>query len=246
MKKIILILMLIVGFTGCANTGPMKPEQKAGIHSVAVVSLLEDKLEFTKVGVFVFNNDYFTKDLPNWGVDDVVRETIQNELQRTSPQIKVVSINFNRSELLKIYGPIAPFSEYADIKRIESELSTTIKSNPVDLLILVHKEHDRDLIQNSNQFIIGNGVYYGSQPFSINPTLRTYSYFNLVILDCKTLNIITKKQIRSVSTNLGRMKISWEDQLKNNLSEAMLKDFQSDLDNLIKDNIKSSLKELGL
>lgn len=42
------------------------------------------------------------------------------------------------------------------------------------------------------------------------------------------------------------MKISWEDQLKNNLSEAMLKDFQSDLDNLIKDNIKTSLKELGL
>lgn len=245
MKKIILVLLLIVGLAGCANTGPMKPEQKAGIHNVAIVSLLGDQLEFTKVGFTVFNNDYFVRDTSSWELDSNTQKTIANALQISSPDIKVVDVPFNRALLFKIYKSPDSWGDYASLDRIEAELKSKLSETPVDAIILVYKQSAQDPVAFTSVHVRGFGVFYRTLPF-VDSLMKPYAIFSIEVLDGKTLKPIARKYAVTVSKQFGKTQISWDDQLKNNLSEAMLKDFQSDLDSMITDNIKSSLKELGL
>lgn len=237
--------MLIVGLTGCANTGPMNPEQKAEIHSVAVVSLLGDQLEFTKVGFTVFNNDYFVRDTSSWEMDAKIQKTIANELQKSSPNIKVIDVPFDRAELFKIYKSPDSWGEYVSLSRIEQELKNKVSQTPVDAVILVYKQRGEDPVAFTSVYLNGFGIYYRTLPL-VDPLMKPYVLFSINVLDGKTLKPITGKYVRAVSQQFGKTQISWDDQLKNNLSESMLSDFQTDVNGLITDNIKSGLKEMGL
>jgi len=245
MKNLSLSILLTLTLVGCANTVPIKPEQKANIHNVAVISLLEKELEFTKVGTTVFNNDYFVLDSGDLNIDKRVEETIQNELNISSPNIKVTQVPFDRPELLKIYNPPNSWGAYSNVSRIEPELKRKLSQAPVDAVILVYKMNDQDPVAHTSIFIKGYGIFYRSLPF-VDPILKPYALYKVVLLDSKTLKPITSKYVRGVSPEFGKMEISWEDQIKNNLSDSMLKDFKSAISTVIISNLKTSLKEMGL
>ncbi len=245
MKKIISVFLLSFFLTGCIGTVPIKPEQKANIHSVSVVSLLGDELSFTKVGFTVFNNDGFTKNVTTWKLDDTVQKAIVEGLNNSSSNIKVVSLPFDRSELFKIYKSPQNWGAYTDIGRIEHEIRRQVNDSPVDAIVLVHKVRAEDPVAFTSVFVEGYGIYYRSMPL-VDPLLRPFALFEISILDGKTLKPITTKYVRAISSAYGKTQISWDDQLKNNISDQLLEDFRSEIELIIKANIQSSLTELGL
>lgn len=45
---------------------------------------------------------------------------------------------------------------------------------------------------------------------------------------------------------MARCSSSWDDELKNNLSEKQWAKFQADIEQLVRENVKNSLLEMGL
>jgi|GEM_PF-6938831 hypothetical protein len=244
MKRNLYLLILVLSLTACANLSPIKPEQKSNIHNVAIVSILGDELKFTKVGLTVFSNDNFDRDTTNWNLDVEAQKSIMNELQSSSPDIKVVQVPFNREALFKIYKSPNSWGEYASLERIEPELKNALAANPVDAVILVHKQRGEDAIGMTSIFLEGYGIYYRALPF-VDPVLKPYVYFSIVVLDGKTLKPLTSRYVRGISTEYGKTKISWDDQIKSNLSEQLIADFQASIKSVIKNNLHTSLNEMG-
>jgi hypothetical protein len=135
--KLWFITLLVLSLVGCVGTGPIKPEQKENLKTVAVVSILGDQLEFTKVGFTVFNNDHFVRDTNNWSLDNQVQSVIEKQLQQTSPSIKIVSVAFDRSQLFKVYKSPDDWGDYISLDRIKPELKNKLTQTPVDAVFLV-------------------------------------------------------------------------------------------------------------
>jgi hypothetical protein len=245
MKKIFIYTFFALVLVGCANTAPIKPEQKSNIHTVTVVSLLGNDLEFTKVGFTAFNNDYFVRDTTNWDLDSEIKKITTETMQISSPNIKTIQVPFDQSELFKIYKSPGSWGDYTNISRIEPELKIKLSDSPVDAVLLVYKASEEDPIAFTSINIKGYGIYYRSLPF-VNPTLKPYALLRLELLDGKTLKPITSKYIRGISTDYGKTEISWDDQIKNNLSDSMLSDFKTSISTLIKENLKTGLIDMGL
>jgi hypothetical protein len=244
MKKILCSLFLFA-LVGCATTSPIKSEEKSSIHTITVVSLLGNELEFTKVGFTAFNNDHFVRDSTDWNIDSDVQKTISKALQQSSPNIKIVQVPFDQSELFKIYKSPESWGDYASITRIEPELKNKLSQTPVDAVLIIYKESGQDPVAYTSIYVQGYGVYYRSLPF-VDPTLKPYALFHIALLNANTLKPITSKYVRGVSTDFGKTEISWNDQIKNNLSESMLLDFKSSINTVIRDNLDTGLKEMGL
>lgn len=244
MKKFVYILLLTLNLGACVGTTPIKPEQKSNIHKATLISLLGDELTFTKVGFTVFNNDYFVRDSSTWHIDADVRSVLTESLKKSSPDITIVDIPFNHVELLKIYKSPDSWGEYANIGRIEPELKKQLAAMPVDVVFLVHKQRGEDAIGMTSVFLNGYGIYYRSLPF-VDATLKPYVYFSVLALDGKTLKPLTSKYVRGISTDFGKTKISWDDQIKTNLSEQLLSDFESSIKNVVKSHLQIGLHEMG-
>lgn len=243
MKKILPLIVTIL-LIGCVGTVPIKSEQKANLHKIAVVSLLGDEFRFTKIGFTVFNNDTFAKDSSTWKLDNLIEKNIAETIIHTSPDIQIVQVPFDRTELFRIYKPAESFGTYQSLDRIDSELKKKTTETPVDAIILVHNNMDQDPIGRTSVPIAGYGVYYRSMPF-VDPFIKPFALFSIVALDGKTLKPISEKYVRGISAAYGKSKISWDDQLKNNMSDQLSSEFRSEIEALIKNNIKSGLKEMG-
>lgn len=244
MRKLAFISLLVLSLVGCVSTGPIKPEQKENLKNVAVVSILGDKLEFTKVGFTVFNNDHFVRDTNNWSLDNQVQSVIEKQLLQTSPNIKIASVAFDRSQLFKVYKSPDDWGDYTSLDRIEPELKSKLTQTPVDAVFLVHKLRSEDPIAFTSIYIEGYGIYYRTLPF-VDPLMKPYALFGVTVLDGKTLKPITTKYVRGISTQYGKTQTDWDSQLKNNMSEKMLEDFRVEINNVIKTNLEGALVEMG-
>ncbi len=243
MKKMFILLFAIC-LSGCIGTVPIKPEQRANLHKVAVVSLLGGDLRFTKVGFTVFNNDEFIKGSTTWNLDNEVQKNIVEVLRQTSPDLQVVPVPFDRSELFKIYKSSQSWGEYQSLDRIEPELKRKMAESPVDAVILIHKIRVEDPVAFTSVYLEGYGVYYRSLPF-VDPFIKPYALFRIVVLDGKSLKPISDKYVRGISNSYGKSQISWDDQLKNNLSDQLISDFRSAIEVVVKNNVQIGLKEIG-
>jgi len=244
MKKIAPVFLLVLALASC-TTAPIKPEQKASLHNIAVVSLMGNELEFTKVGFTVFNNDKFTRETSDWKLDAEIERIATEELKKSSSEIKMVLVPFDRAELFKIYKPADSWGEYASIDRITPELKMKLAQTPVDAVLLVHKQRGEDPIAMTSVYLQGYGVYYRTLPL-VDPLMKPYAMFTIVLLDGKTLKPITAKYVRGVSTAFGKTQLSWDEKIKNNLSDQLLSEFKSDINTVIESNLESGLKEMGL
>lgn len=244
MRKSIYLFLFGLIVAGCSAT-PIKPEQKAGLHSIAVVSLMGNDLEFTKVGFTVFNNDSFVRDTSSWNIDSNVEKLTKEQLQKSSSDFKIIEVPFDRAELTKIYKPAGSWGEYASLDRIKPELKKKLDQTPADAVLVVHRQNGQDPIAMTNVHLQGYGVFYRTLPL-VDPLVKPYAIFSIVLLDGKTLKPIATKYVRGVSVEFGKTKISWDDELKNHLSDELFSRFESSINVVIKGNVESGLKEMGL
>lgn len=243
MKKFVWLITLSIMLAGCASA-PLQKDQRAKIRDVGVISLVGEEFRFTKIGFTVFNNDEFTKNNASWQLDRQIEQNVIETLKNANPPIQTVAPVVDHKSLYKLYRKEG-FGSYVSLDRIESDLKELLNKQPMDALILVHNAQVQDPILGTSIYLYGPGLYYRTLPF-VDPFVKPHAFLHVIILDGKTLQPLSQRYIQGVSKDYGKMQLSWDDELKNNLSEKQWAKFQADIEQLVRDNVKSSLLEMGL
>jgi|TARA_Y100001968_G_scaffold36090_1_gene27700 hypothetical protein len=92
--KWVLSALLIVVLAGCETFGDrITEEQLAAIDKVAVVSLIDDQIAYSYVGVTIFNNENNLYPFPGLGIDNYITTTMTEALSRVNPRVKVLPVD---------------------------------------------------------------------------------------------------------------------------------------------------------
>ena len=245
MKKFLYVIAISILVAGCATTAPIPKDQRAKIKEVGVISLVGEEFRFTKIGFTVFNNDEFTKNIAAWQLDKQIEQAVTDALKGANPPIQMVVPSVDHNSLYKLYRQKGAFGSYVSLDRIENDLKALLNKQPMDALILVHNEQVQDPILGTSIYLYGPGLYYRSLPF-VDPFVKPHSFLRVIILDGKTLQPLGQRLIQGVSKDYGKMELSWDDEVKNSLSEKLWSKFQVDIEQLVRENVTNSLQEMGL
>lgn len=245
MKNILWLSAIAIFLVGCASTKPIQDDQRSKIRRVGVVSLIGEEFRFTKVGLTLFNSDEFAKNISAWQLDKLAVQTATEVLKDADPPIRYVALPVDRTLVNKLYRQEGEFGSYVNLKRIKDDLKAMLDKHPVDALIVIHNEQVLDPIQGTAILLYGPGLYYRGLP-SAEPFVKPHLFFRIVVLDGKTLKPLSQKSVPSVSKGYGRMAISWDDELRINLSEKQWAKLQAEIKHLIKSNVTSALQEIGM
>ncbi|HET7832900.1 MAG TPA: hypothetical protein VFK88_08065 [Gallionella sp.] len=245
MKNVLWFFALAVVLTGCASTTPIQDEERSKLKKVGIVSLIGEEFRFTKVGLTLFNNDEFSKNVSGWQLDKMVVQSAVETLKNAEPPMRPVVLPVDHSLLGKLYRQKGEFGSYVNVNRIEDDLRALVKKHPVDALVLIHSEQVQDPIQGTCIYLYGSGLYYRSLPFD-EPYIKPYSFLRIVVLDGKTLKPLSQKLVNGISKDYGKMQMSWEDDIKHNFTDKQWIKLQAEVRHLIKANVVSSLQEIGL
>lgn len=148
------LAFLPLALAGCAVTtlAPPKPS------SIAVVSLLGDRLSLRQVGITVFGNSERSVDVSDWSVDEHVQASTGNilrsagyEVKRSTPQTASSLGKVSRFNLTSTYS----FAGGASAAR------KAAADAGVDYLFVVAEAPNAftDPFFRTNQFITGYGIY---------------------------------------------------------------------------------------
>lgn len=89
---------------GCASVDPALVRQQVGGKSLAVVSLVNDRVEASWIGTTVFNNEFDRMDKPAWQLPKTAEDTIRGAMPATGPY-RVLNIRalptMSKADLLK-------------------------------------------------------------------------------------------------------------------------------------------------
>lgn len=245
MKNVFWLTAIAIFLAGCASTQPLPDERRTTIKKVGVISLIGDEFRFTKVGLTLFNSDEFTKNIAAWQLDKLAVQSATGVLREAEPPIRLVALPTDHNLVNKLYRQEGEFGSYVNLKRIRDDLKTLLDKHPVDALIVIHNEQVLDPIQGTAILLYGPGLYYRNLPYA-EPFVKPHFFFRVVVLDGKTLKPISQKLVKSVSKDFGKMQISWEDEIKTNLSDKLWNKIQLDIKHMIKTNVTSALQDAGL
>ena len=244
MKRILSLAIFSVLLAGCAATKPVSHDQRAKIKEIGVVSLVGDEFKFTKIGLTIFNNDEFIRNIDDGQFDKQIEQLIIKTIKNENPATHAATLAADRNVLHKLYRH-KELGSYASLDRIKADLKALLINQPVDALILVHNEQVQDPIMGTSLNLYGSGLYYRSFPF-VDPVVKPYTFLRIVVLDGKTMKVLGERAILGISKDYGKMQLSWDDELKNNLSDKQWAKFQADIKQLANENIVHALHEMGM
>ncbi len=245
MKKVLWFAVIAIFLAGCTSTKPVQDDKRTNFRKVGVISLIGDEFRFTKVGITLFNNDEFTRNVAGWQLDKLAVQSAMEALRNAEPPVQPEILPIDHTLANKLYRQKGEFGSYADVNRIGDELKALLKKHPVDALILIHNDQVRDPIQGTCISLYGSGLYYRSLPFE-EPFIKPHAFLRIVVLDGKTLKTLSQKPVKCVSKSYGTTQLSWESEIKSNLSDRQWNKLQTEIKHLIKANVTSALEEIGL
>lgn len=80
-----LLLAMAALLGGCASVDPAQVRQQVGGKSLAVVSLVNDRVEASWLGTTVFNNEFDRMDRPGWQLPKTAEDAIRGAMPATGP-----------------------------------------------------------------------------------------------------------------------------------------------------------------
>lgn len=104
-RRLWMVLLAAVALLGgCASVDPALVRQQVGGKSLAVVSLVNDKVEASWIGTTVFNNEFDRTDRPTWQLPKTAEDAIRGTMPATGPY-RALTIrampNVSKADLLK-------------------------------------------------------------------------------------------------------------------------------------------------
>lgn len=185
LKSTTAISFLLFGLTACAGDITMKPERRAQIKNVAVISVVGDKISH-ELYPFIINLPERFSGQVDWHFDEIVRTVAQEGLKTRQPQITITQFRHNSSNLAEQIYKIAESEAYADPERISENLREITAETTVDAIILLSGGgHIGDRICTFGAFILNSTS--ALVPTSVGVCLTAF------VLDGKTLTVLSKQ-----------------------------------------------------
>jgi hypothetical protein len=141
MYRLLIIAVLTAFLAGCAGT--VSKEELARINRAGVVSMLGSTFHGISIGTTVFNNEYFSSEVPEWQVDDI---TVENALSMLRASNRFKSAAFDRSRV-----NLAGFKFRAEEKALWDE----VRRQGFDTLIVLEPQRS----DNAPFFRPGYGLF---------------------------------------------------------------------------------------
>lgn len=102
--KIIFSAFLILVLSGCETFGTrITDEQLTYIDKVGLVSLIDDQISYSYVGITVFNNKDTLYPFVGLNIDDYIVTNISSALRRANPRVEIIPIDVDFDEYRAAY-----------------------------------------------------------------------------------------------------------------------------------------------
>lgn len=105
-RRLWMVLLAAVALLGgCASVDPALVRQQVGGKSLAVMSLVNDKVEASWIGTTVFNNEFDRTERPTWQLPKTAEDAIRGAMPATGPY-RALNIRampaMSKADLLKV------------------------------------------------------------------------------------------------------------------------------------------------
>lgn len=157
-----IVLILLLGVTGCANTShSIAPEVLGPVRYVAVISLLGDTLKSVEVGTSALSNRVIEIMITERHFDRQVTQSLDGHIRNQSAY-QVIDQPYDSKVLWRVYaapkaGPSLD-SDY-DLKRIREPLQRLAATRHVDAIVLLLAWRAPDYAGHSLGDLPGYGLY---------------------------------------------------------------------------------------
>jgi len=191
MRKGLIILFLVFLVISLASCGPKRipKENLDSMNRVAVLSLMDDKIQFIQIGTTVFNNVEKYHLVKEWMIDDYIEGLIKHELAKNQ-QFKISNVEFDREKMNDTYKVATRLHGDHNISKVKGYLQELASSNNLDTLFLV--AHESNELENPRRIVQGYTLYNRSL---FGKKLTTQIYLTLVIevVDLRTMKSIVRR-----------------------------------------------------
>lgn len=192
MRLRIFELSLCVALASCA--GPLTKEQHGQIHSVAVISLLGDRISLSKTAL-LFGGIGEQVPVAEIGFDAFAEQSVIACGKNLDPSRTFRTIDIPKEPLMDKLNDGVLSAYNATMWRIRPDIAAWVAQNPVDAVVIV-REVNRQVAGGPSLYFHGVGVrQWGDRP----PIVQ--AVFGLVIWDGKTLAEITDLSDAPASTS---------------------------------------------
>jgi hypothetical protein len=173
------ILAIVVLLSGCASVPQhLTEENKSGIRTIAIVSLVPENVHFDKIGIFSTSNVYTAFDMGS-RVNDSILYVSKGRVAKSYPGWTVKSIDYDRAALLEKTGSTIGYNA-TGAKEAFAELA---RNNDLDALLVIRAAADKvdPAQQGPREKFLGEGLNVLLKNNSINGDMRLEIRSNLSV-----------------------------------------------------------------
>lgn len=182
-KKFLLLGVISLFISGCATIRqPLSVQYKQSIRSIAVVSMMGDRIEAIKVGTTVFNNERFDEKYSAFEMDKEIEESIGQYLRQHSG-FKVSAVPDLKTKFQKVVGETPNWTKI--LKGLNSSLED-LKTKEIDAVLVVSRESIN--YEDSSVFACGYGL--AVRTFLMLWYAQTYCNLEFTLIDTSTEKVI--------------------------------------------------------
>jgi hypothetical protein len=227
---------------GCGGLpGKADSQRIAEIRRVAVVPLVGEELELTRVGVTVFGNKRAYFPIPAWGMNDVIFDAVQATLS-AGKRLAVSRLDSAHGPFHKMYTtiPARPF----DLENVAAELRELAARCECDALLLVSRTQHEDALGGTNQYVYGIG-WYARTVNDRASVSYAFTAYHVILLDAKTLAPLASAQSRLREAAEAVPAATWP-QAMSSLDASHRELLRPILERLVRASMPETLKRAGL
>lgn len=228
---ILFACLFLFGCAGTTSRSVIDISKTSKIKSIAVVSLLGNDFHAIKIGLTVFNNEYYESDVSGWSVDQFAEQEILKYLnyrQNFHGKTLTYEPNFRQEFLEKSKNPFK--NQYLDVIDLA-------KKQGANTVIFVEP------VTSSNSPLLKPGYGFVEQnkpPFS--PIRSPYFAAIIRIISVDDGELLGWRWITSPGIDQS---IKWKGRLEN-YSPDEIGQIRKTLLNGLGESLRTSLKEMGL
>lgn len=199
------IIKLLGGaFVALALSAPAyagSADEYANIHTVGVISALGDSIDWTTVGLVVFQNQQASLPISDWKLDDDIAQKVAAALK---PRFTVKMIDTDVSALETLQVTV--------MRSVSPDLENFVRglpaSNGGDAYVIVSKAQLQDTVGGANQLLWGLGVYRHPLMFG-RGLFAVYADYRVIVIDARSGKQIDFGSSYSPDSSILRQRYAW-------------------------------------
>jgi hypothetical protein len=187
-------------------------DEYANIHTVGVISALGDSIDWTTVGLVVFQNQKATLPIADWKLDDDIVQRVSAALQPRFA-VKKIATDVSALESLQVTDLLISTPD------LENFVRGLPASNGVDAYVIISKARLNDTVGGSNQNLWGLGVYRHPLMFG-RGLFAVYADYRVIVIDARTGKQIDYGTSFAPDSSILRQRYAWHRMPRGDYAES--------------------------